>query len=118
VKPGPKPNPYTLRRMFRVEYEAWMHMRRRCLDKYNNDYHNWGGRGITICNSWLKFKNFLEDMGPKPNPNLTLERLDNNGNYEPNNCIWDTRKNQAQNTRKVFNSRSHQIRKLTKVDLF
>src|SRR5690606_2812880 len=70
-------------------YQAWLNMKSRCSNKKNISYENYGGRGISICDRWLNsFENFLEDMGECPD-NLTLERMDVNGNYEPNNCIWE-----------------------------
>lgn len=82
------------------EYTAWKNMRARCNRKTNKAYKYYGGRGITVCNRWQNsFENFLSDMGPRPNPKLTLERKNNNLGYAPENCIWDTRKNQAFNRR-------------------
>jgi hypothetical protein len=71
------------------EYKIWSMMRRRCSDPSVINYHNYGGRGITVCSAWnTSFEAFYHDMGPRPSPNHTLERVDNNLGYTPDNTIW------------------------------
>jgi hypothetical protein len=80
-------------------YVTWHSMKQRCRDKNHSAYFKYGGRGITFCDRWLNFNNFLCDMGERPT-GKTLDRINNNGNYEPTNCKWSTKKEQARNTRK------------------
>jgi hypothetical protein len=83
------------------EYNIWRGMRSRCENPRNEAYHNYGGRGIKVCDRWqYRFDLFLADMGRRPSPNLTLERNDVNGDYEPSNCRWATRKEQYASQRK------------------
>lgn len=80
-------------------YLTWMSMIARCSNPKINGYKNYGGRGITVCERWLKFENFLADVGEHPGPEFSLDRIDVNGSYEPGNIRWSTQKNQANNRR-------------------
>jgi hypothetical protein len=82
-----------------VLYEAWWSMLRRCRDPKNKSFKNYGARGISVCDRWLKFENFLADMGTKPSSIHSIDRMDNDGNYEPSNCQWATPDQQARNRR-------------------
>lgn len=80
------------------EYRSWQAMRERCLYESHKHYSRYGGRGISVCDSWREsFSAFLSDMGKKPTPKHTLERINNDGNYEPSNCRWATYAEQRAN---------------------
>ena len=82
------------------EYRAWQDMKHRCYNLNDSCYKDYGDRGITVWDRWLNsFENFYEDMGPKPSPELSLDRRNNDGNYAPENCRWATDKQQANNKR-------------------
>jgi hypothetical protein len=81
-------------------YKAWLSMINRCYCDSTPSAKNYKARGITVCPRWRNsFKAFIEDIGPKPHPSLTLERIDNDGNYEPGNVRWATYKEQSRNKR-------------------
>ena len=81
---------------------AWMHIKGRCHNKKNRAYPEYGGRGIVVCERWRNsFESFLADMGKKPTAKHTIERKNNDGNYEPSNCVWATRIEQMRNTRRT-----------------
>lgn len=85
---------------FTKEYSSWCHMLQRTGNAKNLGYKNYGGRGISVCDRWSSsFENFLEDMGKMPSPQHTLERKNNEDNYNPSNCVWATRKEQGMNRR-------------------
>ena len=82
------------------EYKAWKAMKQRCFNPNNKQYLDWGGRGITVCDRWKNsFENFLADMGLKPTPKHSIDRIDNDDNYFSDNCRWATKAEQQNNQR-------------------
>jgi hypothetical protein len=81
-----------------AEYECWVSMRSRCRSPKNKNYKHYGGRGIRVCERWEEsFENFIADMGPRPQGRYSIERIDNDGNYEPSNCKWIPLSEQSKN---------------------
>ena len=90
---GHKPTP---------EHRTWSEMKQKCYSPTHHAYADYGGRGITMCDRWrYSFLNFLEDMGRKPSAKHSIDRINNDGNYEPSNCRWATALIQANNTRRT-----------------
>ena len=87
----------------RPEYSCWLSMRSRCNSKNNSAYKNYGGRGIIVCDEWKHFENFLRDVGPRPSPSYSIDRINVNGNYEPGNVRWIIAKEQNKNKRNSVN---------------
>lgn len=81
------------------EYAIWCGMKDRCCNKNSTSFKHYGGRGISVHPSWMEYENFLRDMGRKPSPKHSIDRINNDGNYEPGNCRWATKIQQANNKR-------------------
>lgn len=86
----------------RPTYQCWQDMKQRCNNPNSQQFHNYGARGIRVCQRWLdSFDNFLSDMGEKPD-GLTLDRIDNDKGYSPENCRWATKRQQRKNQRTII----------------
>lgn len=97
---GLKTNAQTHGLRYHPLYTCWKTMKQRCINTNRKDYHLYGGRGIAVCDRWFSsFENFLEDIGERPE-GRSLDRIDNDGNYEPANCRWATAKEQRANQKR------------------
>lgn len=83
------------------ENQCWRDIKQRCLNPKNKAFHHYGGRGITVCERWMDFQNFISDMGARPSDKHSLDRIDNDGHYEPENCRWTTWDVQRRNCRRI-----------------
>ena len=99
------------------EYHVWRDMRQRCYNPNHKNYHHYGGRGIKVCARWMdSFWAFIQNMGRRPHPKLTIERINNNGDYEVGNCRWDTRSAQNRNKRhRITPEMIQEVRALGKI---
>src|SRR5579863_4103392 len=89
----------SLRGKITIEYHVWNTMKQKCFNENHARYEDYGGRGIVVCDRWMEFANFISDMGKRPGKGYSIERRDNDGNYEKDNCYWATPRQQAQNRR-------------------
>jgi hypothetical protein len=96
-------------------YQRWAGMIKRCTLITHRSYSSYGGRGIKVCDRWMSFENFLADMGHPPDNSLTIERIDNDGDYEPSNCRWATKAEQNSNKRPRKDLRIRADGKLVKI---
>lgn len=97
----------TLKQQYKAEFNVWRSARHRCTAPTSQAWKNYGGRGIRMCERWAgDFSAFLADVGPRPGDNYSIDRIDNDGNYEPGNCRWVTAKEQGRNTRNTTDLRT------------
>ena len=112
-RPKDPPGSYKDGRRKHPLYTTWAGMRQRCLNPNTANYPRYGGRGINICEAWSDFANFLADMEMKPTPAHTLDRIDNDGNYEPGNVQWALRFHQTHNRRATISTNSSGVSGVT-----
>jgi hypothetical protein len=110
---------HTVGRRFTSEYGIWSSMKDRCRNPNNKEFKNYGARGIQVCERWMTFANFLADIGHKPSPKHSIERINNDKGYEPGNCKWATMSDQVRNRRvtKLSPMAARVIRRLRGTDL-
>ncbi len=103
-------------------YYSWGSMRSRCKNKNSPNFHNYGGRGIVVCERWNKFENFIADMGLRPSLNHSIDRINNDGNYCSENCQWSTKAQQSNNKRTnvilTFEGKSHTVKQWERIKGF
>ena len=108
-----KKHGHTTKNGVSLEYKSWSHMIRRCTDPNSHNYKWYGGKGIKVHPRYLKFQNFLDDLGPRPSPKHSIDRIDGTKNYEPGNLRWATQKEQVRNQNKtiiiVFNGETRPL---------
>lgn len=96
-------------------YKLWQCMRSRCSNRNHRNYHRYGGRGIKVCDRWSDFEFFAMDMSPRPSPKHTLDRIDNDGDYDPSNCRWATHREQMLNRSLLLDLSGKQFGLLTAI---
>lgn len=89
---------HTLNQKPSLTYQSWRGMIQRCTNPKANAYHHYGGKGVTVCERWRRFANFLADMGERPSKDHSIDRKVGSGNYDPTNCQWSTPLEQGRNT--------------------
>ena len=95
-----------MKRTSQEEYRIWCGIKTRCYNPNATGFKNCGGRGIKVCERWMDYNNFLADMGPRPSHEHSIERVNNDGDYEPGNCIWIPLRDQAKNQRPKTHKRA------------